>query len=133
MTNKTLSNFLARDFTRFLLSGGFNTVLTYGLYLLLLFFLPYRVSYTLSYVTGIALAYLLNRFFVFKSHKGLKSAILLPFIYLVQYGLSIAILWCWVEKFKFDERVAPLVAIFLTLPVTYLLSKAVFLLKPPER
>ncbi|AVI87650.1 membrane protein [Pseudomonas syringae pv. tomato T1] len=124
--NQAVSKFLKQDFARFLMSGGFNTALTYGIYLVLLMFLSYNISYTISYVTGILLAYVLNRFFVFKSHQGLRSVILLPLIYAIQYGLSLVILWCWVEKLQFDERLAPLAAIALTLPVTFSLSKLAF-------
>lgn len=112
------------------MSGGFNTALTYGIYLVLLMFLSYKISYTISYATGILLAYVLNRFFVFKSHQGLRSVVLLPLIYAIQYGLSLVILWCWVEKLQLDERLAPLAAIFLTLPVTFILSKFAFSAKP---
>ncbi|MBI6701480.1 GtrA family protein [Pseudomonas viridiflava] len=133
MMNQAVSKFLKQDFARFLMSGGFNTALTYGLYLVLLMFLSYNVSYTISYVTGILLAYTLNRFFVFKSHQGLRSVILLPLIYLVQYCLSLVILWCWVEKLGLDERLAPLVAIALTLPVTFVLSKLAFSAKETTR
>lgn len=126
MNNQAISKLLKLDFARFLMSGGFNTALTYGIYLALLSVLSYQISYTISYVTGIVLAYVLNRFFVFKSHQGLRSAVLMPFIYLVQYLLSLVILWIWVEKFGFDSRLAPLAAIVLTLPVTFLLSKFAF-------
>ncbi|KPB88709.1 Uncharacterized protein AC502_4321 [Pseudomonas syringae pv. maculicola] len=121
---------MKQDFARFLMSGGFNTALTYGIYLVLLMFLSYKISYTISYATGILLAYVLNRFFVFKSHQGLRSVVLLPLIYAIQYGLSLVILWCWVEKLQLDERLAPLAAIFLTLPVTFILSKFAFSAKP---
>ncbi|AAO54598.1 membrane protein, putative [Pseudomonas syringae pv. tomato str. DC3000] len=128
--NQAVSKFLKQDFARFLMSGGFNTALTYGIYLVLLMFLSYKISYTISYATGILLAYVLNRFFVFKSHQGLRSVVLLPLIYAIQYGLSLVILWCWVEKLQLDERLAPLAAIFLTLPVTFILSKFAFSAKP---
>ncbi|KPW75862.1 MULTISPECIES: GtrA family protein [Pseudomonas syringae group] len=135
MMNQAVSKFLKQDFARFLMSGGFNTALTYGIYLVLLMFLSYKVSYTISYATGILLAYVLNRFFVFKSHQGLRSVVLLPLIYAIQYCLSLVILWCWVEKLQLDERLAPLAAIALTLPVTFILSKLAFATKDkaPQR
>ncbi|MFI3048894.1 hypothetical protein ALP72_00269 [Pseudomonas coronafaciens pv. coronafaciens] len=133
MMNQAVSKFLKQDFARFLMSGGFNTALTYGLYLILLMFLSYKISYTISYVTGILLAYVLNRFFVFKSHQGMRSVVLLPLIYAIQYGLSLVILWCWVEKLALDERLAPLAAIALTLPVTFFLSKIAFTAKVPPQ
>lgn len=126
MLNLALSKLMKLDFARFLVSGGFNTALTYGIYILLLMVLPYTTSYTISYLIGILLAYTLNRFFVFKSHRGLQSALLLPLIYGIQYALSMLILWCWVEKFGFDERLGPIVAIIITLPITYIFSKIAF-------
>lgn len=116
-----------------MVSGGVNTALTYALYLFLLMFMPYQWSYSASYVTGIFLAYALNRFFVFKSHRGLRSVLLLPLIYLVQYSLSIAILWWWVEVMVLEEKLAPLVAIAVTLPITFTLSKFAFSKKPDEQ
>ena len=127
MSHPVISKLLNLDIARFLMSGGFNTALTYGMYLGLLTFLPYQLSYTLAYVSGIVLAYVLNRYFVFKSHQGIKSAVMMPLIYLVQYSLSLLILWLWVEKLQLDRRLAPLAAIILTLPVTFLLSRFAFL------
>jgi putative flippase GtrA len=126
MLSQALSKFLKLDFARFLVSGGFNTALTYGIYLILLIALPYKASYTISYLIGIILAYILNRFFVFNSHRGMQSALLLPLIYGFQYVLSMLILWCWVEKFGLDEKLAPLAAIIMTIPITYLFSKFAF-------
>lgn len=126
MLNQAFSKFIKLDFARFLVSGGFNTALTYGIYLALLLILPYATSYTISYLVGILLAYTLNRYFVFKSHRGFKSALFLPLIYGIQYGLSMLILWCWVEKMGFDDRLAPIAAIVITLPVTYFFSKIAF-------
>lgn len=116
-----------------MVSGGVNTALTYGLYLFLLMFMPYQWSYSASYVTGIFLAYALNRFFVFKSHRGLRSVLLLPLIYLIQYSLSIAVVWWWVEVLGMEEKLAPLVAIAVMLPITFILSKFAFAKKSDER
>lgn len=117
---------LKLSFIRFLLSGGLNTALTYGIFLLLLMAFSYTVSFTLAYVAGILFAYMMNRFFVFKHHQGLKSIICLPFIYILQYVLSLIILWCWVEKWGLLVRLAPLAAIVITLPVNYFLSRFLF-------
>jgi putative flippase GtrA len=111
---------------RFLLSGVVNTALTWGIYLVLLLFFSYLFSYTASYLLGILISYFLNRFFVFQGHQGLRSVLALPLIYAIQYGLSMVMLWCWVEIFELDSRVAPLVAVIVTVPVTYALTKNVF-------
>ncbi|MGY2253717.1 GtrA family protein [Pseudomonas reactans] len=130
MIKRVLDTVFKRDFARFLMSGGFNTALTYGVYLVLLSFLSYRTSYTIAYVGGILLAYGLNRFFVFKEHNGFKSALLFPLVYLVQYLASLAVLWVWIEGLDFDERVGPLLAILITVPLTFVLSKCLFVKRP---
>lgn len=123
---KRVGDLIQHKFLRFLLSGVVNTLLTWALYLVLLLSFSYRLSYTVSYLVGIFISYFLNRFFVFQSHQGFRSVLALPLIYAIQYGLSMMVLWCWVEVLDFDPRIAPLVAIVLTVPVTYVLSKNVF-------
>ncbi|MDR7281987.1 putative flippase GtrA [Pseudomonas corrugata] len=97
---------------------------------MILLFLPYKISYTISYIFGIGIAYALNRVFVFKGHQGIKSVALLPLVYLIQYLFSLLIVWVWVEKLGYDQRVAPLIAIMTTIPVTFMLSKLIFSKKP---
>lgn len=128
--NQAIAGLLGNGFVRFLMSGGVNTALTYGLYLALLMILPYMYSYTIAYVSGIILSYLLNRFFVFKDHRGIKSALLLPVIYAGQYALSLIIIWTWVEWLGLNQKFAPLIAIALTVPATFLFSKFAFSKKP---
>lgn len=124
--NSFLKKLASFSFARFLVSGGVNTALTYGAYLLLLNAFSYKIAYTASYVAGILLAFVLNRYFVFKSHKGVTSAIFLPFIYLIQYALSVVIIWAWVESFGFNVALAPLISTLLTIPVTFTLSRFLF-------
>lgn len=118
-------------FFRFLLTGGLNTGLTYALYLILLNFLPYVWSYSISYVCGIVLAFAMSRFFVFKEHQGVKSVLLFPLIYVVQYAVGIFVVWFWVKKLLLPEYQAPLAAIALSLPLTYGLTKLIFVKAKP--
>ncbi len=125
-----LQQLMQSSFTRFLISGGLNTALTYGLYLLLLLVIPYQWAYTLVYLLGIALAFALNRTYVFKSHRGLFSLALLPLIYVLQYLLSVSMLWGLVAVLGVSHVLAPLLVILITVPATYLLSRFVFLQQP---
>lgn len=122
-----LERLLRKPTFRFLFSGGLNTALTWLLYLLLLNVLSYRVSYTLAFATGIALAYLLNRTFVFRSHRGLRSVLWMPLIYLAQYLTGLLVVWLWVEKLHWPEQFAPLVAVLITLPLNYAASRFAFI------
>lgn len=111
---------------RFLVSGGFNTALTYLVYLICLNSLSYGWSFSLAYAFGIVLAFILNRSFVFKSDRGWRSVILFPFVYVAQYLISMVILRVWIDYLGWRAELAPLMAIIVSLPATYVLSRLVF-------
>lgn len=114
-------------FIRFIISGGFNTAITYGVYLILLNLMPYQLSYTIAYSIGIALAYALNRSFVFRSHKGWFSILLLPLVYVAQYGFGISLLWFFIDIAGISDVVSPLIVALFSVPFTYFLTRVVFL------
>ena len=116
-------------FIRFLMSGGVNTVITYALYLVFIQFLPYKISYTITFTAGIVLAYSLNRFFVFRVKASLSKMGLFPFIYLIQYFLGLGVVVLWVEVLHWQKELAPLSAVITTIPVTFILSRLLFLKK----
>ncbi|MEA9587218.1 GtrA family protein [Xanthomonas sp. WHRI 10064A] len=111
---------------RFLISGGLNTAVTYATYLALLQITTYKAAYTLSYISGIIIAFLINRLFVFRTHRGWRSLLMFPFVYLAQYLTSLFLVTAWVEHFGFKPAFAPLAAITVTIPLTFVLSRAVF-------
>lgn len=114
------------SFARFLISGGVNTAVTYAMYLGLLQVIDYKTAYTIAYVTGIMLAFLINRLFVFRTHRGWRSLVTFPFVYLAQYLVGIAVVWAWVAHFHLPAAAAPLLAIVITVPMTFVLSRLVF-------
>lgn len=113
-------------FMRFLLSGAFNTVATWLLYLLLIQFVPYRLGYSIAFAAGIALAYILSRHFVFRRKGGAAAVAVFPLIYLLQYLLGLGIVSAWVEVLGWHEALAPLAAVALTVPITFVLTRRVF-------
>jgi putative flippase GtrA len=122
----TLGERVPNTFLRFLFSGGFNTAVTYALYLLLLLFLPYWLSYSIAFAAGIVLAYFLGRYFVFgRRHQG-SRAMAFPLIYLAQYGIGLAIAYLWVTVGRMPAGWAPLLALTVTIPMTYVLIRWVF-------
>lgn len=116
-------------FGRFLLSGGLNTAVTYALYIVLLQLLSYRISYTISFCAGIAIAYCCNRFFVFRTHAGASTAALFPMVYIIQYLVGLGVVSVWVETFGWSVPLAPIAAIIVTIPLTFVLSRFVFVPK----
>lgn len=114
------------SFRRFLLSGAVNTALTYLVYLVLLAVLGHRLSYSVSFGAGIALAYSLNRIYVFREHSGWRSALATPAIYALQYLLGLSMVEIWVRWLRWPAEAAPLAAVVVTVPLTYFLSRKAF-------
>jgi putative flippase GtrA len=110
---------------RFLVSGAFNTGVTYALYLVALRYWQPAVAYTIVYAAGICLAYVLNRKFVFREHAGWRSVAATPLIYLVQYLFSLAVIQVWLMA-GLPASLAPLPAILLSIPLTYVLTRLSF-------
>ncbi|EIF33060.1 putative membrane protein [Burkholderia sp. Ch1-1] len=113
-------------FKRFLVSGAVNTLATYILYLLLLEFLPYTWAYTITYAAGIALGYLLSAKWVFKKDLSVRTAASYPLVYLINYAIGIGILKLCVRVLHVPAQVAPLIVICVTVPVMFILTRAIF-------
>jgi putative flippase GtrA len=114
-----------RQFARFLIAGAVNTVASYVIFLLLLWFMPYLVAYTISYVIGIAISYILLTSFVFAAPRRMATALRFPFVYVVQYLIGSAVIVLLVETWNVRAPIAAIVAIFATIPLSFLLSRTI--------
>ena len=121
-----LTQYLRTSFSRFLVSGAFNTALTYIAYLVLLKIFSYLTSYSIAFTLGIILAYVLNRYVVFGSTGGRYGPALVLLIYLGQFFLGLGLVWVWVQCLTGPAKLAPLFSIAISLPLTYLLNSMVF-------
>lgn len=120
-----LTKLLNKEFLKFVVSGGINTLTTYLMYLLLLLFLNYSLSYTVSYVSGIFLSYYLNTVFVFKEKMSIKKFLKFPIVYLIQYFINLLMLYILVEHLHLSTKIVPLIVVVVTIPVTFVLSKLI--------
>jgi putative flippase GtrA len=117
---------LQTSFLRFLASGAFNTLITYGVYLALLQVWPYWLSYTFAFASGIALAYVLNRYFVFRASGGRYGPVLVLVIYIGQFLMGLGLVAVWVHWLNGPVALAPIFSIALSLPLTFILNRKVF-------
>jgi putative flippase GtrA len=109
---------------RFVVAGALNTVATWALYLALLPFLDYVASYSVAYVAGIGLGYVLNARLVFRTPLSRRGLMRMPLVYLAQYLLGTTMLWVAVSHLGIDRRAALPISIAASVPVTFLLSRA---------
>jgi putative flippase GtrA len=108
---------------RFVIAGAINTAVTYAIYLALLPWSGYAVAYTIAYVTGIALSYVLNTWYVFRVRRDLRGLALFPLVYLAQYLIGMLVLSLSVSSFGVPEKFALLISIAITVPMTFVLSR----------
>jgi len=112
-----------RPFFRYLLAGALNSGITYLLYLAGLRVLPYRWAYTLAYVAGIGIAFVLSSWFVFRVPLRWHRFLQYPVVYVVQYALGYAVLYAAVELVGMEPWLGPVAVVAITVPVSFVLSR----------
>ena len=116
---------LQEPFFRFVIAGAVNTVVTYLLFLGLASFLNHMIAYTLAYAFGIALSYLLNTQFVFRTAPRWKTAAAFPLVYAAQYAWGLIVLYVLVDVLNYRSEIAMLVVIGSSVLLTYALTRRV--------
>lgn len=117
---------------RFVLSGAANTGLSWLIYLALKNWMHYQLAFGVAYASGILISYCLNAIWVFKVGLSWRGAFSYPWIYLVQYALSVPLLSLLIEGFHQSPVWAPLEVTALMVPFNYLLGKGVLMFARPN-
>ena len=120
-----MNHAVVREIVRFLASGLINTGVTYAIYLALLSKAGYAIAYTVAYLIGIALSYLLSTRFVFRVNHSARRAVIFPVVYLIQYLFGLTVLHASVAWLGIPEAFAALVSTVLSIPLTFVLSRLV--------
>lgn len=116
----------ARYGVRYLIAGGVNTIVTYIVYLLLLTPVGYRVAYFLAFILGIGLSFVLLRRWVF-SRPGKPFALLyVGLSHVAQLVLGWLVIEFWVVWMQQSQRLAPLVAVGVSVPLMFLIQRWIF-------
>lgn len=125
MCNKIRYSGLHRQLLRFIVVGGSNTVLTYGLYIVLLSWLGFQIAYTIAYGIGIIVSYFLNAKAVFRIQTSLPKLFLFSLVYMLQLGGGAVLMYVLVIKLRVPKELAPVAVLFVMVPSTFLLVRAV--------
>lgn len=109
----------------FAITGTLSTLIMFGLYVMLYQFIYYQYAYLIAYTISVIALYFMNMF-VFKGILSLQTVLKFPLIYLLQYVLG-AVSLKFIAWLGFSLTYAPLIAVIVLLPVTFLLNRMVFL------
>jgi putative flippase GtrA len=103
-----------------------RTCVTYVIYILALEFTTYRVAYSISFAAGVVIAFVLHGQWVFRSGLSVRAALQFPLVYAVQYALGLFLLGIFVERMGIPIRLAPLLVVACSVPITFALTRVVF-------
>lgn len=123
---RALSSLLGNDKARFLVAGTSTTALSYAIYLVLLYGgLRPETAYVISYLTGYVWSYFVTSTWVFRAPLSWASFMRYPLVYLLQAVTAFLLFKLLVRWAGIPAALAPLVVILLTVPLTYLTSRAI--------
>jgi putative flippase GtrA len=114
-----------RQILRFVLGGAANTLFSYCVYWVLLVWMDYPLAYSLSFAAAILSGYAINTRFVFRASWSWRKLMAYPAVYLVNYLAGLGVMWASIQLIGIDQHFAPLVATVVTLPLVFLLTRAV--------
>ncbi|MFS0787836.1 GtrA family protein [Shouchella sp. 1P09AA] len=112
------------QFMRFAFVGGINTLVFYSLFLLFhqVFGLFYLVAHITAFLLSMVVSYFLNVFFTFGVKPSLKTFLQFPLTQVVNFSVSTTLVFVFVELIGLSPVIAPILAVFLTVPITYIVT-----------
>lgn len=114
-----------KKFIKFSIVGFGNlfvSLITY--YILIYFSINYQIANIGGFITGSLNGYIWNKIWVFKNSKrDMGSIVKFYLTYMSTWLLSALLLYIWVEKMGISDKIAPVINVFITTPINYLLNK----------
>ncbi len=111
---------MLKKLIKFVFAGLSNTIFSYLIYLILVIFFNYFISYLLSIFISLLYIYFVNNKFVFQVKSKSKKRFLFFIIYFLQTILNILLLRVWVDSLSINKFFAPLLNIIFISPITFL-------------
>ena len=112
------------EFNRFVVVGVLNTFIYYGVYLLNLhgFHVPYMLAHGVAVAVSIVGSFFLNTTFTYRVRPTFKKFLLFPLTQVLNIVVTMALLYVLVDGLRMNSSFAPLAALVVTVPVTYLVT-----------
>ena len=124
LSEEQWKNFI--QFVKFCLVGLSNTAISFGIYYIFLFIDTklYIVGNIVGFVVSVLNSYFWNSRYVFKKRDEKRKTIVKTF---AAYGTNLVIgtllLYVLVDIAGISEYIAPIINLFITVPINYLLNK----------
>jgi putative flippase GtrA len=110
-------------FVRFLIAGGLNTGATLLLYVCLLWILPPWLSWTISFIAGIAIVTFIYPRFVFASKPSNTSLAANAVAYLVSFFISQGLLALFIYWGSLPSSYSGILVAVVMTPLNFLVSR----------
>jgi putative flippase GtrA len=110
---------------RFALVGVLNTAIYYGLYLLFRLFLPYLAAHVVAFTLSMIGSFFLNCYFTFRTRPTWRKFLLFPLSNATNFVVTSVGLYVLVQYFGVNQRIAPLLAASVAIPITFLVAQLV--------
>ena len=113
-----------REAVRFGITGVVSTLVTYGVYYILLKWLRPTFSFTIAYMAAMVVNYLMTTLFTFKVNANTKNALGFIVSNGINYGLCTLLLnmFIWLGV---SEQLAPIPMYAISIPVNFLVVRFV--------
>ncbi|MEV4329919.1 GtrA family protein [Streptomyces sp. NPDC049597] len=117
---------------RFALVGVVNTGTYYGLYLLLLTWLPYVAAHVVAFLLSMVGSFFLTSYFTYRTRPTWRKFLLFPLTNAANFVVTTSGVYLLVDVLHLGSRYAPLIAAAVAIPVTFVVSRTI-MLRPDSR
>ncbi len=127
----TKIQFLNKDFIRFILTGGFNTFNYYFMYLIMFNYFDFKYIYAhvIAFLYSAFISFFFTTMYTFGERPTLRRFIVFPITFLPNLIISTLGTVILVQSGLVSETFGSLIAMFLAIPITFIVAKLVLTTK----
>nr|WP_144920832.1 GtrA family protein [Paenibacillus bovis] len=118
-----------KEFIKFIVVGCLNTIHYYVIYLICihLFQMHYFFSHIIGFLLSLIGSFFLNCCFTYQVKPTWKKFLSFPLTQIVNTLTSTVLLFIFIEWFSISSNYAPVLAVFLTVPITFIITRRILL------
>ncbi|MET9108067.1 GtrA family protein [Streptomyces zhihengii] len=118
---------LRGQIVRFASVGVVNTGTYYGLYLVLLRWLPYVAAHVVAFLVSMVGSFFLTSYFTYRTRPTWRKFLLFPLTNAANFAVTTGGVWLLVDVLGQNRTYAPLIAAAAAIPVTFVVSRTIML------